>query len=159
MSRHVETKLDREEYAEQDLIELKIPVSLPYQNSQERFERYEGEIEIDGIHYNFVKRRLSNDSIILLCLPNKDKTKLANAKDNFFKQINGLDSTPWEKNTRKGNAAVYKYALPDFLFDENKWSINSFGLLLKAKFPVSAMPCHSADFNKPPEIPPKMGIS
>ena len=154
-TRLLAVKLDCEEYAERDLIELKIPVSLPYQNNHERFERYDGEIEINGIHYTYVKRRIINDSIILLCLPNKEKTKMVNAKDNFFKLVNGLHSTPWEKNTGKGNAAVYKNALPEFLTDENISSIYNLGHCLVVKFPITNISHQSAGFKELPEIPPE----
>jgi hypothetical protein len=84
-------KLDKEEYADNELIEMKVPLPMPYQTNWSSFERYNGEIEIDGIHYNYVKRKVWNDTLILMCIPNHDKMSLNSAKEQFFSLVNDLD--------------------------------------------------------------------
>jgi hypothetical protein len=85
-------QLDRNRYDEQDLIVLKVPLHLPYYNSSSTAERVDGEIEIEGTHYNYVKRQVSNDTLYLYCIPNMAKTKLHNAQADFSKQASDTQS-------------------------------------------------------------------
>ena len=82
------TSLDNDAYAEEDLITIKTPISLPYYSNSETFERVDGTIEIRGTEYQYVKRRIYKDSLELLCLPNVAKQQLQAVKLNFFKQTN-----------------------------------------------------------------------
>jgi hypothetical protein len=86
-------RLDRSEYNDHDLIEVKVPVNLPYQTNWQDFERYDGEIQIAGVHYNYVKRKLQNDTLILMCIPNTDKMKLFNARETFFSLVNDMQQS------------------------------------------------------------------
>jgi hypothetical protein len=82
---------------------LKVPLHLPYYNSSGTTERVDGEIEIDGTHYNYVKRQVSNDTLYLYCIPNTAKTKLRNAQADFSKQACDTQS-----DTGKGGNALLK---------------------------------------------------
>lgn len=84
------TRIDADAYDERDLIEVRVPVNLPYQANWPEFERYNGEVYMDGVHYNYVKRKMHNDTLILLCLPNQEKTHLLNARETFFSLVNDL---------------------------------------------------------------------
>lgn len=84
------TKIDADAYDERELVEVRVPVNLPYQSNWPEFERYNGEIYMNGVHYNYVKRKMHNDTLILLCLPNQDKTHLLNARETFFSLVNDL---------------------------------------------------------------------
>lgn len=86
----LETLLDINSYDESQLVELKIPVNLPYQNSWTSFERFDGEIELNGILYKYVKRRLLADTLYLMCIPNTKKMYLETAKNKFFKISSNL---------------------------------------------------------------------
>lgn len=46
--KQLESSLDKQEYNEEDLIAIKVPLSIPYQNNQQNFERVDGEITING---------------------------------------------------------------------------------------------------------------
>ena len=52
----LEARLDQNDYDESQLIELRVPLNLPYHNDWTEFERYDGEVEIEGVHYKYVKR-------------------------------------------------------------------------------------------------------
>lgn len=87
---NLEALLDNNSYDESQLIELKIPVNLPYQTSWASYERYDGEINLNGTSYKYVKRKLSNDTLYLMCIPNTKKMRLETAKNDFFKNSNDL---------------------------------------------------------------------
>src|SRR5580765_5608836 len=86
----LEARLDKDQYEESQLVELKIPLNLPYQTSWSAYVRYDGEIQLDGISYKYVSRKLSNDTLYIKCIPNTKKMHLETAKDNFFKNNNDI---------------------------------------------------------------------
>src|SRR5688572_5669011 len=79
-----EAKIEGLAYSDAELIEVKVPLRLPYQVSTAGFERFDGEVEMNGVHYNYVKRKVQNDTLVLLCLPNEAKTEVSNARETFF---------------------------------------------------------------------------
>ncbi len=89
--------LDKNDYNAQDLITIKIPLSVPYQVESKDFERVDGEINLDGKIYKYVKRKISNGDLILLCLPDQNKMRLQTAKDDFFKFANDLQQNSSSK--------------------------------------------------------------
>ena len=87
----LEAEFDENKYDESQLISIKVPVRyLPYYNSSSTFERVDGQIEIKGIQYKYVKKRIFNDSLEMLCIPNHASIKLQTAKNEFFKFSNDL---------------------------------------------------------------------
>ena len=87
------SSLDAEQYNEADLITLTIPLQIPYQPSQKDFERVDGEIKVDGIIYKYVKRKVEGGQLVLLCLPDKQKMHLEDAKHTAFKLTNDVPAT------------------------------------------------------------------
>ena len=76
--RQLEARLDKNQYDESQLVELKVPIHLPYQTSWAAYERYDGEIALNGTLYKYVERKLSDDTLYLKCLPNTKKMHLEN---------------------------------------------------------------------------------
>ena len=83
-SHSVVSKLDKGQYKDEELVEMKVPYHQLYFPNSHEYVRYDGEIDIEGAHYNYVKRRFSNDTLYILCIPNKINTKLASAKNNYY---------------------------------------------------------------------------
>ncbi len=44
------------------------------------------------MHYSYVKRKICNDTLYLLCLPNQAKMQLYAAKNDYIKQVADLPS-------------------------------------------------------------------
>jgi hypothetical protein len=89
--RKLESKLDLEDYSESQLEKITIPLTmLSYYNVSRTFERVRGRLEIDGVVYSFVKRRLYNDSLELLCIANRTMTQLKKLKIECYKMANDL---------------------------------------------------------------------
>jgi hypothetical protein len=151
----LDRKLDTDEYEEQDLVAITIPVSVPYQNSRPDFERCYGEIEISGKHYTYVKRRFINDSLILLCLPNTEKNNIVKAKNSFYKLVNGLHSASSEKSTGKTGLAFYKSILAEFLSPESKWPATYSVSPTATAYPEWIIPVYLSYKRHLPEIPPE----
>ena len=116
---HLETKLDKNDYNDDELIEIKVPLQLPYQLNWKSFERFDGEIDVDGKHYKYVKRKIYNDSLVLLCLPNKDKQNLEKAKHDYFKVVNDLDGSSQKKS--EGGTASLKNFFGEYFVEQPVW--------------------------------------
>jgi hypothetical protein len=87
----LEMKLDETNYDESQLVSIKVPATnLAYYTNSSLFERIDGQIEIRGIEYKYVKRRLYRDSLELLCIPDQAAMKLQTAKYNLFQLVNDL---------------------------------------------------------------------
>lgn len=114
----LEARLDNNSYDESQLIELKIPVNVAYQTSWTAYQRCDGEITINGVMYKYVKRKLSNDTLYLMCIPNSAKMRLEAAKNNFYKISNDLNQNSDSK--KSDSKSVFKnlqsvYNEPSFL--------------------------------------------
>ena len=117
-------QLDNQEYNDNDLVEMKVPLPMPYQTNWSSFERYDGEIEINGIHYNYVKRKVVNDTLIMMCIPNHGKMKLNSAKEQFFSLVNDIS----QKNDQKSPApksSLIKSITTDYQVSALELSLNT----------------------------------
>ena len=90
---------------------IKTPVTLPYYTNSLQFETVNGAIEMDGIEYEYIKRRIYNDSIELVCLPNVEKQNLESARDQFVRLSNDWQSS---ESNEKLPAGVVKILLPEY---------------------------------------------
>ena len=70
----LETSLDKAEYNESELITIKVPISLPYQTNWKDFERVDGEINFEGKIYKYVKRKVEDGQLVLMCRPHVIKS-------------------------------------------------------------------------------------
>jgi len=100
----LQARLDRNEYADDQLVSVKIPTtSISYSNINNSatgtFERVDGQIDVHGVRYQYVKRRITGDAIELLCIPNETAVKLQQVKNDFFRQANDLQQQNQGKKT------------------------------------------------------------
>lgn len=110
----LEAALDKEEYNDADLVTIKVPLSLPYVNSQNSFERINGEITVNGKILKYVKRKISGGNLILLCLPDDNKMRLEAAKDDFFKYATDLVQGHQSKKSGNTKSGVFKNVLSEY---------------------------------------------
>jgi len=99
----LERALDKNNYSEDDLISIKKATNLPYYNNTKDFTRAYGEVEMNGTLYKYVKCRIYNDSLEMLCIPNSSKQQLLNSKDNFAQVVFDL-----QKDTNKKSSGSNK---------------------------------------------------
>ena len=92
-------KLDNGSYREADLVEVKIPYPLPYAANWPDYQRFDGEADMNGIHYNYVKRKMVNDTLYVLCIPNTEKVKITVAKNNYFNTTNDISNSSSDKKS------------------------------------------------------------
>lgn len=104
-------QLDNREYSDLEMIELKIPLNLPYLTSQNHYERVDGEMHYNGTFYNYVERKVNNDTLYLKCRPNAPKTTLYRNLNEYTEKVNDL---PTNKTTSgKKLSLSYEYVQSD----------------------------------------------
>jgi len=86
-------QIDQNKYTESELVEISIPFNLPYTQNSTAFKRLDGSIEVNGTTYHYVKRRVFNDTLHILCLPNQQRTQLIKEKSSYAGQVNDFAST------------------------------------------------------------------
>jgi len=122
-SSNLVAKIDRFEFNENELVTIKVPLKLPYQQNWKEFERFDGDVTVDGIHYKYVMRKVYNDSLILKCLPNETKKHLNNAERNYFQLVNDLDHQgPQPEKTK---ASFFKNLVTEFWEPGNTFLIDN----------------------------------
>ncbi|HTN07843.1 hypothetical protein [Agriterribacter sp.] len=150
----LDKELDNNDYDASRLIELRIPLNLPYYNNWKHYEPYDGEIEIEGIHYRYVKRKIENGELVLLCLPDNAKQRIQSARELFFQLVNDLQQESAHQKTNSGNSSVQKFCFNDYRQEKNNWTITAPGISRAAY--NNAKPCFLCPGNTTtPEQPPE----
>lgn len=123
--------LDKNKYDEADLVTVTVPLSMPYIQDSKDFERRDGEITLNGKIYHYVKEKISNGNLVLMCLPDEQKMKLQTAKNDFFQTQNDLQNNTSKKSGDNGQ--VIKLVLSDYEQPQNNsihlfstWAITSY---------------------------------
>ena len=131
-SGEMEARLDQHDYNDAELIEFRVPLNLPYQTNWKEFERFDGEVEVNGVHYKYVKRKVEDGQLVVLCIPNETKMKLQTTRDEFFKLVNDL-SQPAKKGDNS-TPGIYKSLTTEYWQSIAEWNINTPGIDLQQHF-------------------------
>ena len=139
--------LDRHSYADKNLVTIKIPLHLPYSSESSPFVRVNGQIELHGTWYNYVKRRVLRDSLVLMCLPNLEKGKLISAVVELNRQNEGFLSNKNHEPLLKKSKTLDEYNINTiFSFalklsaPASSYSYSSVGLLPHPALALNAEP-------------------
>jgi hypothetical protein len=103
-------------YNPQSLIELSVAVNLPYTTDWTEWENTEGNIEIDGILYRYVQRKMQDGRLYVRCLPHAEKQMVLSARDQFVKL-----SLSMESGTESKKGQSQKISISNFIgdYDDN----------------------------------------
>jgi hypothetical protein len=105
----ITARIDVKNYNDNELLLVKVPLNMPYIINSD-FERVDGQIEYKSIHYNYVKRKVSNDTLYLMCLPNAAKTQLAIAKSTLTKDANDIPANKKDAGSQvKKGGLIWEY--------------------------------------------------
>ena len=96
----LEQALDENQYSDNQLISIKQPINLPYYTNSAIFNRIDGEVILDGTTYKYVKCRVYNDSLEMLCIPHVEKMKIQQSKQDYAKGANDFQQ---DNNKKKSN--------------------------------------------------------
>ena len=152
----MELAFDVNDYSDNQLISIKQPANLPYYTNSFDFHRIDGEIEMDGVIYKYVKCRIYNDSLEMLCIPNAAKMKIQAAKADFskmasdFQQSNNKKKSHSESKSPQKTISEYEEHTSSTAFNISPFLINH---TTKHHFFVTAL------FSKTVEQPPEFQLN
>jgi hypothetical protein len=119
--------LDNDNYDESDLVLLKFALYAPYIQSSGSYQRCDGQIELNGTQYNYVKRMVRNDTLYLYCIANKQKTDISNTKHLYAQQHsdNSID-TKTDQPSLKQFSFIQEYNIvpTEVIFNAYNTSLN-----------------------------------
>jgi hypothetical protein len=110
----LEARLDTNDYDEASLIEIRVPLDMPYQTDRVDFERFDGEINVDGTHYKYVKRKVQDGVLILKCIPHEARHRIESARDYFFQLVNDLQDNKGTKKSENSKPSIVKFSAGEF---------------------------------------------
>lgn len=156
----LEAQLDNNEYDESQLVEVRIPLNMPYQRSETGFERHYGEIETAGKFYTYVKRKIENGVLVLLCIPNSSKERIKAAGNDYFKTVNGLEQGQQDKK-QDNNSNFAKNFWSEYDGREANFTVDIFTDLINKTFldnvPILHDLCLSSPGQPPEQITSSLG--
>jgi hypothetical protein len=106
-----DARIDAGDYNEASLIEIKVPLNMPYQQRFTEFERHYGQITVDGIVYTYVKMKVDDNMLILKCIPDANRQQIKNSENNLAKANSSQDM---ENNGKKHNSSFSKNTISDY---------------------------------------------
>ena len=90
------------------LLELKVPVHMPTIQDWTEYEHIEGQIQLNNAYYNYVRLKMTRDTMYLICLPNSVKANLVKANVIMAKNLNDV---PLSKKGATNNPLTKKVNL------------------------------------------------
>lgn len=116
-NRVIARQISKGKYNAHDLIEIKIEQNLPNIHDWADYENISGQVQLTGVSYNYVKMRITRDTLYLQCIPNYETTRLLN--ENIICAKN-LDKTPVSKKTHESTdkklGSDAKYNCPEIAY-------------------------------------------
>jgi hypothetical protein len=145
----LQKQLDAELYDEDELIELTIPMNLPYPVEEQSFQRMNGKFEHQGEHYKLVKQRFENNILYILCIKDHQHKKLVKSVHDYVKMVNDTPSSS------KKTLSFFGKLVKDFEQSESDKLIHYYGWAAKISFnqPIFSL-LSSAE--RVPAPPPKI---
>lgn len=101
----MQTALYQNKYNESDLVSFKTALNQPYVTNTDGYDYIDGEIDVNGTYYQYVKMRIYNDTLEVLCIPNLTKSAISEKKDDLSKQLTDLASNKTTKKSTNSSSA------------------------------------------------------
>ena len=98
------------------LIEIKIPAHLPIMQDWDQYQEIVGQIQLKDAYYNYVRMKITRDTMFFVCLPNTAKTRLVQANIITAKEVNDvpLSKKSHEPVSKKVNTSLSEYNIQAF---------------------------------------------
>jgi hypothetical protein len=99
------------------LVEIKIPVNMPTIQDWSDYEEIVGQIQLKDAYYNYVRLRMTRDTMYLVCFANTTKTRLVKANIIAAKEISDVPvSKKGQEPVAKKVNTLSQYNLPAFQY-------------------------------------------
>lgn len=129
---------------------------MPYQVLQSDWERVDGEMNVKGKIYKYVKRHVENGELVLMCLPDADKMRIQSAKDDFFKNTNDIAQNNTSKKSGSSKAEFFKNLTSDYDGQSSSYSFASLDAIPSLQ--ASSQSESLSSIPRAPQVPPPDAI-
>jgi hypothetical protein len=111
-------QISQSRYKIDDLVEVKLPVQMPTIQDWKEYSYVSGQVQLQNGSYNYVKIKMTRDTIFLMCVPNYRTTKLIqqnviDARKIADIPVNKKERVPLAKTNALG---AYSYQAIQFRF-------------------------------------------
>jgi hypothetical protein len=100
-------KIDNEQYQEEQIVTIKIPLTLPYP-VQEDYQRVQGDFEHQGEFYKLVKQKYSNDTLYVVCIKSAEEKRAFKVFSDLVKLSTDQSSPSSNNQSSKTIVSVIK---------------------------------------------------
>ncbi len=101
----MQTALYENKYDESELVSFKTALNQPYVTNTDGYDYIDGEMDVNGTYYQYVKMRIYNDTLEVLCIPNYTKSSISEKKHELSKQLTDLANTNQSKKSSSSSMA------------------------------------------------------
>ena len=151
--RNLESLLDEEVYDESRLIEIRVPLNMPYQQRYTGYERHYGNIEVEGQSYTYVKKKIDGDVVIFQCIPNVSRQQLKDMRYDLTRANSNIATTEQGPSQQK-QPSLIKNSLGDF-DDQLNTAFQQIPVMLTRSFYDNYLLYPVDSFGKVPHAPPE----
>jgi len=148
----LQISVDQKKYNEAELVSLKLPLNQPYIINTDGYESLEGNMDYNGVNYQFIKKRIINDTLEIVCIPNMTRTQIDNNNEDFAKQLSDIVNASTSK--KSGGSQSLKFFISDFT-QEHHFDLYSFVARATLKYNIKNAKYSSFDYlqtiSQPPE--------
>lgn len=117
-------RLDNEDYTEDQLVELKIPMSLPYSNYLvSDYKRINGRLEHDGEIYKLVKQKLEGDTLYLMAIKDTEEKSLISKFKDFTTKTHDIPLSQKKQSSQTLKQLQKEYNTLEYLLTIDRLGI------------------------------------
>lgn len=145
-----DARIDAGNYDEASLIEVRVPLNMPYQERVTEFERHYGEITVNGIVYTYVKMKVDNNELILKCIPDVNRQQIKNSENNLAKANSSQDM---ENNGKKQHNSFSKNVISDYDNKDQAYDLQANRTVVLVSYPEFTTSVVTASIAPPPQPP------
>jgi hypothetical protein len=130
------------------LVELKIPVNMPTVTDWSEYEVVAGQIQLKDAYYNYIRLKMTHDTMYFICLPNTAKTQLVKANIITAKQISDVPMSKKSDPSAKKINTLSEYNLQAF-----QYQCGVFGCFIKPNYKAVSSDLNHPYINSPGKPP------
>lgn len=145
-----DARIDAGDYNEANLVEITVPLNMPYQYRVTEFERHYGEITLDGVVYTFVKMKVDNNVLILKCIPDLNRQQIKNSENSLARSNS---SQNMENNGKKHYTSFGKNLISDYDDKNHFFNLLKNTTVIELNYPEYTTPVLKVSIT-PPYQPP-----
>lgn len=139
--RQLEARLDRQQFDPAALLHIKVASThLSYYNTSAAFERLDAQIDIQGVPYQTVARRILADSVEYVCIPNLTALGLRESRNAYFSFVNDLRQPENDQNGGRTAAGQDFFGDPYLLPDAFSFAGQRYRSVIQGTYPAISIP-------------------